>query len=220
MPINICFHGVGEPPAVHDLEEGAEDYFVSVDLFRRVLDEVAQRDDVRLSFDDGFASDVSIALPELLSRGLTAEFFPIAGRLGTPVSVSADEVRALADAGMAVGSHGMHHRDWRERDPRERQGELVEARTIIAEAAGRPVSSAACPFGSYDKASLAALRAHGYTRVYTSDRRRAASGSWLQARYSVTRADTLDSVRREILADPSPPARLRAAVMARYKRWR
>ena len=62
---------------------------------------------------------------------------------------------------------------------------------MIAEAAGEPVTSAACPFGAYDRQVLAALRRHGYSQVFTSDRRRARLGDWLQPRYSIRRNDTV-----------------------------
>ena len=47
---------------------------------------------MRISFDDGNASDLEIGLPALLERGLTATFFVLAGRLGRPGSLDADEV--------------------------------------------------------------------------------------------------------------------------------
>ena len=60
----------------------------------------------------------SIALPALRERGLTATFFVVAGRLGEPGFLDERGVRALADAGMAIGCHGMRHRPWRGLDER------------------------------------------------------------------------------------------------------
>lgn len=53
---------------------------MSVAQFAQVLEAVAKRSDVRISFDDGNASDVEVALPRLVD--LTAEFFLPAEMLG------------------------------------------------------------------------------------------------------------------------------------------
>ena len=58
--------------------------WVTRERFLSLLDAVTGRDDVRITFDDGNASDVEQALPALRERGLTATFFVVAGRLGTP----------------------------------------------------------------------------------------------------------------------------------------
>lgn len=197
----VCFHGVGVPGPGMDPETA--EYFVSRDLFLTVLDELADHPEVDLTFDDGYASDVDVALPALAERGLSARFFPLAGRLGTPGHVDAASVRALAEAGMTIGSHGMHHRSWRGMDTSAENEELTHARSVIADAAGVPVSIVACPFGAYDRRVLAALRGRGYTQVFTSDRRRGRAGDWLQPRYSVRGHDTVATVRNDILA-PRP----------------
>jgi peptidoglycan/xylan/chitin deacetylase (PgdA/CDA1 family) len=216
--IGIGFHGIGEPPPGLRAED--QICFVTLDLFLASLDEVAARPDVELSFDDGYASDVEIALPALLDRGLSARFFPVAGRLGQPGFVDPAGVRALSSAGMMIGSHGMHHRSWRGLDADSRDEELSKARSMIAEAAGTPVTTAACPFGSYDRQVLRALRHCGYTKVFTSDRRRAKASAWLQARYFVTGNDTIQTIREHILAPGPFHDRVRRAATCQVKAWR
>ena len=87
---------------------------------------------------------------------------------------------------MTVGSHGMRHRSWRGLDAESEHEELTVARSVIGAAAQAPVTAAACPFGSYDRRVLGTLRRHGYAQVFTSDRRRARAGAWLQPRYSIS----------------------------------
>ncbi len=218
MTVNICFHGIGTPERA--LEPGEDAYWISPYLYEQVLDEVAGRADVRLSFDDGNRSDVDIALQGLLDRGLTATFFPLAGRLETGGSLDPADLRALRAAGMNVGSHGMDHRPWRGLTPSERRRELVEAREQLSEAAGAPIEEVALPLGRYDRDVLGALRATGYRRVHSSDRRPARPAAWLQPRYSVRRGDTLESVRRDILTPPAPLRRLRSEAVGVVKRLR
>jgi peptidoglycan/xylan/chitin deacetylase (PgdA/CDA1 family) len=217
--INLSFHGVGTPPGP-PREAGEHDYWVGRDAFLSLLDEVQGRDDVRLSFDDGNASDLEIALPALVDRGMTADFFVVAGRLGTPGNLDADGVRALRDAGMRVGTHGMDHRSWRGLDGPDLGVELVEAREAIADAAGSAVDAAALPLGQYDRTVLAALRRLDYRVVYSSDARRARSGAWFQPRYSVRAGDTPRSVLETVLAPPRARERLRGRLAGLVKRWR
>lgn len=217
--INVSFHGVGTPPAP-PREAGEHDYWVPRDTFLSLLDDVRGREDVRVSFDDGNASDLEVALPALVERGMTADFFVVAGRVGTPGNLDADGVRAVCDAGMTVGTHGMAHRSWRGLDDRELRVELVEAREMIAEAAGAPVDVAALPLGQYDRSVLAALRRLDYRVVYSSDARRARAGAWFQPRYSVRADDTPRTLRDAVLAPPRPAERLRSLVAGHAKRWR
>jgi peptidoglycan/xylan/chitin deacetylase (PgdA/CDA1 family) len=217
--INLSFHGVGAPPG-SPREPGEHAYWVDRDAFLSLLDEVQGRDDVRLSFDDGNASDVEVALPALVERGMTADFFVVAGRLGTPGNVDATGLGALRAAGMCIGTHGMDHRSWRGLDDAQLAAELVEARAAIAEAAGSVVAAAALPLGEYDRTVLAALRKHDYRVVYSSDARRARTGAWLQPRYSVRAGDTPRSVRETVLAPPRAHERLRGHLAGLVKRWR
>ena len=216
--VHILFHGIGVPGRGVSPED--EDYFVSEDLFIAVLDEVHGQPQVELSFDDGYISDVEIALPALIERGLSARFFPLAGQLDRPGYLSVDGVRELTSARMTVGSHGMRHRSWRNMDPQARSEELIEARHVIAAAAAAPVDAAACPFGAYDRSVLTALREHGYKRIFTSDRRRAQPGAWLQPRYSVRRGDTIQTVRDTIIAEPRLSGRARGVLAGQLKAWR
>jgi peptidoglycan/xylan/chitin deacetylase (PgdA/CDA1 family) len=216
--INICFHGIGTPQ--RELEPGEELYWIGVPEFLRILDDLLEWPAVRISFDDGNSSDVTVALPALTERGLTADFFVLAGRLDDPGSLDRDDVRELCRHGMAVGSHGMAHRSWRGMDPATREQELVVARARLAAVTGARIETAACPLGRYDRQVLAHLRRLGYAKVFTSDRRRARSQAWLQPRYSVRRHDTPQSLHAEALARPMSIRGARASLVGVAKRLR
>ena len=216
--INICFHGIGTPQ--RELEPGEDRYWVSEDLFHAVLDEVRTWPAVRISFDDGNTSDLEIGLPALLERGLTADFFVLAARLDAAGSLDEKAVRQLHENGMGIGSHGMWHRPWRGMDPATSDAELAQARDRLAAVIGTGVDTAACPLGRYDRELLTRMRRLGYTRVFTSDRRRARADSWLQPRYSVRRDDTPGSLRAEALVGPGLLSRLKLAAVGTVKRLR
>ena len=211
-------HGIG--PVSRPLEPGEDRVWVSVDQFERVLDAVAGRPDVRFTFDDGNASDVEIALPRLVEANVKAEFFICAGLLGRPGRVNEDGVRALLAAGMPVGSHGWLHRDWRQVDETEASQEFVEAHRVLEDLIGSPVTTAAIPFGSYDRHVLRRLRRARLDRVYTSDGGRARPDAWLQARTSL-HGDLDQAWISRILNDAVPLVRLVYGTAARaVKRWR
>jgi len=216
---NISFHGIGTPQGP-EREPGEHRYWVGEAAFLDVLDECARHSQVRLSFDDGNASDVTIALPALVERGLKADFFPIADRIGTSDNVDEAGLRALIDAGMTVGTHGAGHRPWTSALTTHHEDELRSARDRIAEAVGRPVETAACPFGAYDRRVLKALRTAGYRTVFTSDARPAHAGAWLQPRYSVETHDTAESVRTRMLTPRSAAERVVDRGVLMVKAWR
>ena len=214
--INLGFHGVGIPG--RELEPDEEQFWVDAEPFGELLDTALELPQVRLTFDDGNASDRSVALPMLLERGLTAAFFVIAGRLGQPGSLSADEVRALADAGMTIGTHGMRHRPWRFLDEEGYREELDAARELLEAAAGARIDEAACPYGAYDRKALRALKQREFRRVYSVDRRPARPDAWLQPRYVIRRGDTADTVRG--FGGESVSRTVALAAKTAVKRWR
>jgi peptidoglycan/xylan/chitin deacetylase (PgdA/CDA1 family) len=216
--INLTFHGVGERE--REAEPGEDGTWLTVDSFISVLDSVMDRPEIQISFDDGNASDLVHGLPALLERGLRATFFVVAGRLGEPEFLDELGVRALADAGMTIGSHGMRHRPWRWLGDDALREELVGARKVLESVVRRPVTEAACPFGSYDRRVLASLRRSGYRRVYTSDRGTSDPEAWVQPRNSVVRGEGTALINGILSAERSAPRALVRQLRLTAKRWR
>jgi peptidoglycan/xylan/chitin deacetylase (PgdA/CDA1 family) len=216
--ITLTFHGVGERE--REAEPGEDGTWLTVDSFISVLDSVMDRPEIQISFDDGNASDLVHGLPALLERGLRATFFVVAGRLGEPEFLDELGVRALADAGMTIGSHGMRHRPWRWLGDDALREELVGARKVLESVVRRPVTEAACPFGSYDRRVLASLRRSGYRRVYTSDRGTSDPDAWVQPRNSVVRGEGTALINGILSAERSAPRALVRQLRLTAKRWR
>ena len=193
-------HGIGR--ADRELESGEDQTWVSVDQFERMLDAVTDRSDVRITFDDGNASDVKVALPRLMERGITAEFDRTRGMLGERGRVDHCGVRARSDAGMSIGSHGWAHRDWRQIDDAQAREELDDARRLLGELTGRPVSRVAIPFGSYTVACRGGCGRLRRLCVFTSDGGSARPDAWLQPRTSL-RHD-LDAAWITRVLEPNP----------------
>jgi peptidoglycan/xylan/chitin deacetylase (PgdA/CDA1 family) len=194
----INFHGLGEPR--RQLLPGEEAFWLPREILDVWLAQAAQYPQVQITFDDGNVSDFEIALPCLKARGITAQFFVCAGHLDHPGHLAVGQLRELAAAGMGIGNHGMFHRDWRSLDDPTLLQEIVDARDRLENLIGRKISRAACPFGSYDRRVLRALRQAGYERVYTSDGGWAKAKNWIYPRNSVCRSDSgavVDHLLRE-----------------------
>ncbi|GAA1375991.1 polysaccharide deacetylase family protein [Catellatospora chokoriensis] len=217
--VYLTVHGIGAPE--RDVSSAESQTWISEQQFEQLLDAVGTRDDVRITFDDGNASDITIALPRLIERGLTADFFVLAGMLGEPGWLSADHVRQLDAAGMTIGSHGWAHVDWRRLpDAAGATQEYGDAPTVLGKLIDRTVSTVAIPFGSYDRRVLSGLRRAGATCVYTSDGGRARPGTWLRPRNSA-RHD-LDASWLAGVLDERSSVRGDAVRLAKrtVKRWR
>jgi len=194
----INFHGIGQPN--RPLLPGESDVWLDTEVFFSLLAEAVGFADIEITFDDGNSSDYEVALPRLLQCGIRAQFFVSVGCIGQPGYVSKNQLCEIAAAGMGLGNHGMFHRDWRSVDDHTLLQEIVEARDRLENLIGQKVSRVACPFGSYDRRVLRALRHASYERVCTSDGGWANAKSWIWPRNSVRRSDSsavVDRLRRE-----------------------
>ncbi len=180
----ITFHGLGEPP--HQISDSERRVWVPLEWFEAIID-APLPPGVGLAFDDGNASDVQLALPALIERGMVARFFPLTGRIGAPGYLDAGDLITLRDAGMKIGSQGVNHRAWRTFGDEELLDELKSSRQMLADVLGRNVTEAACPFGSYDRRVLRALRSAGYERAFNSDGGASRAGAWPSPRTTITR---------------------------------
>lgn len=218
-PIFILnFHGLGEMTRTMPVSE--QDCWLATAVFEAILDRVRARSDVRITFDDANESDYSIALPCLQARQMTAQFFVVARRIGQKSFLSPQQLQALHAAGMAIGNHGMSHRNWRGLSSTILREELVAARDSIEQMIGTTVREAGIPYGSYDRGVLQQLRQVGYQAAYTSDGGPASLASWLRPRNTVRRSHDFDRVQRSVSEIPAGVAKLRREAKLFIKRWR
>lgn len=215
---NFTFHGIGPPR--ENLSKEDELVWISEDLFKAVLDKSLQYENIRFSFDDGNRSDIEIALPELRQRNLTAHFFVCPPQIGQPDRIDESETRELVAAGMTIGTHGMDHIRWQGLSDRQIELEFFESKKRLEEVTGKEVTTAACPFGAYDRRTLHALRRFGYTQVFTSDLGLATEGHWLQARSSLTIEHTPEFVEQTIQRYKGTLQGFGLEIKKLVKRWR
>jgi peptidoglycan/xylan/chitin deacetylase (PgdA/CDA1 family) len=147
---------------------------------------------VGLTFDDGYTDFATIVLPALQRYGFTATVFVIADALGgynhwdvpgprKPLMTAAD-VRLVADAGMEVGSHSLHHVRLTKVSDLELREEVVVSRARLAEIIGQPVTGFCYPYGAVGAREVQAVRDAGYDYACSVSR------SPLDGRHAMPRA--------------------------------
>ncbi|WP_171189070.1 polysaccharide deacetylase family protein [Ruegeria sp. HKCCC2117] len=216
----INFHGIGTPQ--RDLEPGEGPYWLSLRQFHEVLDRIAAAPDptrFTITFDDSNLSDHDIALPALVERGLRGRFFVLTGRIGQAGSLGTAHLRALSDAGMTIGSHGIRHVAWTGLDKAELARELQDSRTQLEDICGHPVTEAGIPFGLYDARVLRGLQAAGYTAAWSSDGGRFRQDAFLRPRTSLQGSMNSSDLDAILSGRMAPLRRLRRAVGMVRKRW-
>ena len=117
---------------------------------------------VVLTFDDGRDDALTRVLPALKKRGMRAVFFIPTALVGKPGYLSWDGVRALAAAGMEIGSHTVHHARLAEVSDEEVQDELVQSRRTLEAQLHAQVDLLAYPYNSVRRRVRAAAEAAGY----------------------------------------------------------
>src|SRR5262249_7351283 len=136
-----------------------------------------------ICFDDAFASVVRHAAPRLVARAMKATIFCVAGCLGgtnawpsqrdagtTRDLARADELAELAAAGFEIGSHGVDHAPLVGSNAAALRREIVDARRMLEDAVGTPVTSFAYPYGAGPSPDAATLVRETYDAACTTPR--------------------------------------------------
>jgi peptidoglycan/xylan/chitin deacetylase (PgdA/CDA1 family) len=218
----LNLHGLGEPHSSVELQERR--YWWTRAAFENLLAQAADRSPdadprIVITFDDGNASDVLVALPELVRRRMTASFFVCAGRVGKQHYLDAEMIKELVGAGMSVGSHGMDHQDWRRLDAAQLDLEIGTARRQLEDLTEQRVTTVAIPFGSYDRRVLRRLNQERWKCIYTSDRGMAQSGWRMKPRETLDASMQGRDAIGELTLTP-PGCRFTQTMLRLYKQWR
>lgn len=206
----------------HELRPGASDYSYVTECGRfaqQVEMYAAMRGDVRpeITFDDGHRSNYEYALPLLAARGLRARFFITVGWVETkPGYMNGSELRALHDAGQAIGAHGWTHTLLTHCNKAELHRELVEARQTLEDKLGSAVDTMSLPGGRSDARVLAACREAGYRTVYTSVPKMEEE----PLGFTVGRLNVRGEMTPEWIASLFEPGSSTLHALARQERWK
>ncbi|MCL4426174.1 MAG: polysaccharide deacetylase family protein [Firmicutes bacterium] len=124
---------------------------------------------VVLTFDDGYDSVFLQAFPVLKKYHFTATVFPITGLVGKKGFLNWDEMKEMADYGVDVGSHTVHHPDLRYLRKGELEQEIEDSRQILLRRLGQSVRAFCYPAGKYNPQVLEEVRRAGYLGAVTTE---------------------------------------------------
>ncbi len=125
---------------------------------------------VVITFDDGYASDLSRAAKALLNARIPATFFLSTARMGQPGMMTAERATELAALpGLKIGAHGATHRFLTELSDEELVGELSEAKSSIHEWSGEDNIYLSAPGGRVNDRVGKKVLETGYRGLLTSN---------------------------------------------------
>lgn len=128
---------------------------------RRMAEGINDRPAVHITFDDGYADNMDRAMPLLIERKIPCTYFVSLGHIlsgkpfehdvknDLPLKVnSADEIRALSDAGIEIGGHTRWHVDLGPiLDLPRLEDEIAASGRELGELVDRPIRYFSFPFG-------------------------------------------------------------------------
>ena len=147
-----------------------------------------------ITFDDGFKNNAENAVPILMDKGASAAFFLVTSLIGSDLEKDREHLlgfydhgqvlmeflnwqdcRQMADAGMAIGSHTVHHARLSELDENAVMDELANSKLAIEKNLGQPCEHFCAPFGiplaDFDpKRDPELTRRSGYKSMLTTHR--------------------------------------------------
>jgi peptidoglycan/xylan/chitin deacetylase (PgdA/CDA1 family) len=123
---------------------------------------------VVLSFDDGYLSDYTVALP-VLRRHRWPGVLNLVVHNVRPGDITALQVRRLIAAGWEIDAHTVTHADLTGLDPTRLRYEVAGSRAALRRMFHQPVAFFCYPVGHYDAAVIAAVRAAGFLGATTEN---------------------------------------------------
>ncbi len=168
---------------------------------------------VILTFDDGYASVLTDALPIMQKFGFRGVIFMPVNYIGKTNDwdvqfgkkvfrhLDREEIRILSEAGFELGSHGLTHQPLPAMSAGRIKKELAESKHILETITGKSVFSICYPFGRFNIPVLRAARESGYRAGVASMYWKALSNGYSSLalrRFNVYRFDSQHTLREKL----------------------
>lgn len=190
-----------------------------------------------ITFDDGVACVLENALPILQEFGYPSTAFIVSGLVGQHNAwvdamglprrrmLTRIETRALAAAGVDVGSHSVNHLWLENTQPDVVLREIRDSKTMLEDMTGQPVLHFAYPFGSWNEAVRRAVIDAGYSGACSTipGRTRRGADPFLLCRSEIKGRDAPWQFRAKLkfATNSMPPTSdARRVVRLALRKWR
>ncbi len=118
---------------------------------------------VMISFDDGWRTHYTKALPLLQKYNMTATFYVYTNIIDKGSFLAWSDVADLSDAGMTIGAHTLSHPFLTKIDPMVAEKEISESKKVLEEKLGIKIEDFAYPFGDFNKTIESDVKDSGYS---------------------------------------------------------
>jgi peptidoglycan/xylan/chitin deacetylase (PgdA/CDA1 family) len=188
---------------------------VSVVTVSELTERMRHVDDpaLALSFDDGYADNLTHAWPVLATHGFRATVYVASAYIGKQSTwnredyighrpmLSSDGIRELSKGGIEIGSHSHSHVDLTSLNAEAVTKELSRSRDALSQIVQKPVSGFAAPFGRANAALAEHVKRSGYQHMVVGGRfvpNAAEADMFRLRRITVARADTLREFAKKV----------------------
>jgi len=164
----LMYHSIGSKG---NGEIGSKLYSVSKKDFKKQMEYVKSlaNQEVMVTFDDGDITNFKHAYPILKDLNISAYFFIIVSKVGTRGYMNWEEIKALRDSGMTIGSHGMTHKILTELDDTDLDYDLRASKKFLEDNMGHRIHYFSVPRGFYNKKTVEKAKEVGYKGIFTSN---------------------------------------------------
>lgn len=183
----LMYHGIGSP-RTGLIPKAERKYWIEESQFAAQLETIRSREcqvgllrdlwwvrslpgsfsPVAITFDDGHASDYSVALPLLLEFSFRADFFINTANVDSPGFLTWKQIGEMHKAGMSIQSHGHEHVDLSQLSPDALSRQLARSKSLIEDQLGCAVEFLSVPYGLVSSRIVDQALSEGYRAVCTS----------------------------------------------------
>ena len=189
----LCYHKIAPPPA----KARIKGLYLDADLFCSQMNEISQAafistppheatrsigSSITITFDDGFANNLTEAPPLMQQAGIRAINYLVADRIGQTSDWEASEggeadplmnesqIRDWLSAGHWIGAHTCTHPRLSRLSRDRAREEITAGRKKLEDRFGISVEHFAYPYGDYDDSTVELVREAGFKTACTMHR--------------------------------------------------
>ena len=132
--------------------------------------EAVGRKTVAITFDDGYEGTATLAAPILHRYGFRATVFVTPSEVAMPGFMTWEQIKMIAQDGVIIGSHTMHHTYLPMVSHEKAQVELAESKRALELQLGQAIEWLSYPVGGYTVAVQELAKQIGYRGACTTNR--------------------------------------------------